>query len=160
MATNPIRPISRSIRRLSGELHKRKWHRNFNTLCCITHHKCVFQSCELVAPMCALAGPLWLLDMSSVRGTCLQRKINICTMCAALMEVSECQVHVDRVSKPKLLCVCGGSNVFSTCNETRSPVREMYFHHCRGVIDWVQNLVSALCRQEIDLREAMLLFES
>lgn len=50
-------------------------------------------------------------------------------------------------------CVCV-VNVFSTCNETRSPVREMYFHHCRArVIDWVQNLVSALCRQEIDLGE-------
>lgn len=69
------------------------------------------------------------------------------------MEVSECQVHVDRVSKAQTIqtAVCGG-NVFSTCNETRSPRSEKCIFIIAGVIDWVQNLVSALRRQEMDLR--------
>jgi hypothetical protein len=77
-------------------------------------------------------------------------------MCAALIEVSECQVHVDRVSKPKLyklLCVC----VEATCSAlAMKHVRrsEKCIFIIAGVIDWVQNLVSALCRQEMDLREA------
>lgn len=48
------------------------------------------------------------------RGTCLKRKINICTMCSLNGGESECQVHVDRVSKPKLYttAVC----VEATCS--------------------------------------------
>jgi hypothetical protein len=77
------------------------------------------------------------------------------------MEVSECQVHVDRVSKPKLYKLLLRVFVEASSKPTCSALAMKHVRRSEkcifiiaGVIDWVQNLVSALCRQEMDLREA------